>query len=63
MPFWEVIEQERVSKLEAIKNILPSLTEEQREKAFTNSNGMDPETARAIVKLIESQVDLVMFYL
>ena len=63
MPFWEVIEQERVSKLEAIKNILPSLTEEQKEKAFTNSKGMDPETARGVVKLMESQVDLVMFYL
>ena len=57
-----MLEQERVSKLEAIKKILPSLTEEQKEKAFKNSSGIDPETASAIVKLMESQVDLVMFY-
>ena len=63
MPFLEVLEKERVSKLKAVKNVLPSMTEEQKEKTFTNTNGMEPETARAIVELMESQVDLVMFYL
>ena len=63
MPFLEVLEKERVSKLEAVKNILSSMPEEQREKIFPRRNGMEPETARAIVKLMESQVDLVLFYL
>ena len=39
------------------------MTEEQKEKIFPSRNGMEPETARAIVRLMESQVDLVMFYL
>ena len=63
MPFLEVLEKERVSQLDAVKNMLSSMTEEQKEKIFPSRNGMEPETARAIVKLMESQVDLVMFYL
>ena len=61
MPFLEVLEQEKESKLKAVKNVLPSMTEEQKEKIFTIK--MESETARAIVKLMESQVDLVIFYL